>query len=250
MSHRQLLVSIGLLATLAPGCGFIDSINESLDADRQAMVQVHVTHHGTPVDGVFPDHGEAGEARVFETDEGWTVTLQEAFVVTRAASLIACDGTVIDLDLYWGALPESFNAGDLDLSTFGGMEVDAGTYCAVEVDYGPFEGAESAAPNAENLDDLTGATAYVEGFAQRGDELVVFSLRADDLLSVRVELDEPLEVHGDEAFPVELTLSKTYDRLFDAIDFSALSEDDLSRNAMAVLGIETRVSVGTRVTPN
>ena len=39
--------------------------------------------------------------------------------------------------------------------------------------------------------------------------------------------NRPVRVTGDEDFPVELTLAKTYDRLFDGIDFGAADEADL-----------------------
>ena len=57
----------------------------------------------------------------------------------------------------------------------------------------------------------------------------------------------PLKITAEEAFPVDLTLSKTYDRFFDGVDFSSFSEDDVNANIMAVLELETRVAFGTRV---
>lgn len=247
--RTALLLTAAMLSI--PGCDVLDG----LEGDRSAMVQVHVTHHATPEAGVFPDRGEEGEFRTFETDEGWTVTLQEAFVVTASATLVACDGSTLPLGLYWGALPENITDSDLGLFSFGGAEVEPGDYCSVRVEYGPYVPGDVAAPHdmPEDEDALVGATAYVRGFAQKGDEMVLFELRATDRISVEVDVQAedggPLRVSGDEPFPVELTLSKTYDRFFDAVDFATLDESDLSANMMAVLGSETRVSHGTRVLP-
>lgn len=242
-----------MAATLAAtGCDVLDA----LEGERSATVQVHVTHHATPQGGIFPDRGDDGESRTFDNDEGWLVTLQEAFIVTRSATLVACDGTAIPLSRYWGALPENITDTDLDLFSFGGVEVEPGDYCSIRVEYGPYTPADVMdAPHEmpEDEDALLGATTYVRGFAQKGEEVVTFELTATDDITVEVDLrgeeGGPLHVTGDEPFPVELTLSKTYDRFFDAVDFAALDEADLSANMMAVLGTETRVSTGTRVVP-
>lgn len=243
------LLMAGLLTTT--GCDLL----EQIEGERSATLQVHVTHHATPQAGVFPDRGDDGEFRTFDTDEGWTVTLQEAFVVTASATLVACDGTTVALSPYWGTLPENITDTDLGLFSFGGTELEPADYCSVRVEYGPYTPgeADSQFEMPEDEHALDGATAYVRGFAQKGDEMVVFSLRASDRITVEIDLQGedggPLHVTGEEPFPVELTLSKTYDRFFDAVDFTTLDEADLAANMMAVLGAETRVSTGTRVNP-
>lgn len=248
-----LVLTLATLLATTTGCELL----ESIEGDRSATVQVHVTHHATPEGGVFPNRGDDGEFRVFDNDEGWTITLQEAFVVTASATLLACDGTEVPLDLYWGALPENITDSDLDLFSFGGTEVEAGDYCSIRVAYGPYTPIDERSAQQyempEDADALLGATAYVRGFATKGEEMAVFELRADEDIVVEVELQGegggPLHVSGEEPFPVELTLSKTYDRFFDAVDFAALTEADLQANMMAVLGAETRVTSGTRVVP-
>ena len=57
----------------------------------------------------------------------------------------------------------------------------------------------------------------------------------------------PPTINADEAFPVDLTLSKTYDRFFDGIDFNAFDEADIEQNVLAMLEEDSRVAVGTRV---
>ena len=58
---------------------------------------------------------------------------------------------------------------------------------------------------------------------------------------------DPLAISAEEPFPVDLTLSKTYDRFFDGIDFDGFDSADMDANIMAVLELETRVAFGTRV---
>jgi hypothetical protein len=237
---------------LCGGCGIVDAFSESLQHDRETLVRVHSTHHGTPQGGIFPDAGDPGEARTFTTDEGWVVTLDEAFVVTRSVAVIGCDDRVYPITAYWGALPESFNDADLDNSTFGDLEAATGRYCAVEVTYGPWDGdgeGATARTMPDDPDELQGMTTCARGHAAREDEVVSFALRADDEIRVRVDLDPPLDVRGDEAFPAEITVSKTYDRAFDAIDFTTATSEDLAANMVAVLQLETRASVGARVDP-
>lgn len=225
-----------------------------LGGDGTSLVQVLVTHHATPEDGTFPDRRNGLGDQEFETDTGWTVTLDEAFVVTASTTLHACDGSEIPFDRYWGPLPENLGAPDLDAFTFGGIEVKAGSYCSISVTYGPYEAPPETARMHEMPDDeeaLVGATFYLSGFARKGDQTVEFELSSTDELVIElpIEADDggPLEISGDEAFPLELTLSKTYDRLFDGIDFETMDTIELEANALAVLGLETRLSAGTVV---
>ena len=95
---------------------------------------------------------------------------------------------------------------------------------------------------------------YLYGLATKGETSVPFEIRATD--SVDVELDlatidagAPLRTQGDQAFPTDLTLAKTYDRFFDGIDFASATQTDLEAHVLAVLALETRVMLGTRVAP-
>ncbi len=250
MSSRSRTLLFATAATLAlTGCDNLFG----LGPEPTSLLQVNVTHHATPEDGQFPDTRTTLGNREFPTDEGWSVTLTEAFVVTAEVSLQTCAGAEIALERYWGALPENFHREDLDLSTFGGATLSPGDYCGVTVTYGPFSPADEAARHHDKPKDeamLDGATVFIAGYARRGDELVEFELRNTERLTIDLPINasgEPLRVSGEEAFPVELTLSKTYDRFFDGIDFSELSMDDLNANVLAVLEVETRLSSGTAV---
>ncbi|MBL4685350.1 MAG: hypothetical protein JKY37_12220 [Nannocystaceae bacterium] len=250
-SCRILLLAATALLTLPlTGCDNLFG----LAPEGTALVQVNLTHHATPTDGQFPDTSTALGNREFDNDEGWTVTLTEAFIVTANVSLQTCDGKEIGLERYWGAVPENLSGQDLDLSTFGGTEVSPGHYCGVTVTYGPFSPAGEAARQHEMPEDaaaLDGTTILLTGYATRGDDLVEFEVRNTERLVVDLPITEadggPLVVSGEEYFPVELTLSKTYDRFFDGIDFSQASSEDLSANTLAVLAIETRLTTGTAI---
>ena len=225
-----------------------------LGPEPTSLVQVLVTHHATPEDGTFPDRRSALGDQEFDNDTGWTVTLDEAFVVTATATLQACDGAELPVDRYWGPLPENLGAADLDAFTFGGIDVAPGSYCSISVTYGPYEAPAETTRMHEMPDDedaLRGATFYLAGFARRGDETVEFELTTSERLVIDLPIEAedggPLEVSGEEPFPLELTLSKTYDRLFDGIDFATAPTAELSANALAVLALETRLSAGTVV---
>src|SRR5688572_17609670 len=187
MRRLQLGMAIAGVVALTSGCDVLDDIE-----DRDATVQVHVTHHATPADGVFPNLGDEGQARVFDNDAGWAITLEEAFVVTADATLVACDGSVHELGLYWGPVPENISDTDLDLFSFGGVDVPPGEYCGVLVQYGPYvpidERTASQYEMPEDEDALLGATAYVRGFAVQGEALVTFEARADAIVEVELDL--------------------------------------------------------------
>ncbi len=248
MPHRPRYTSalvLGLLGATAflGGCD-LQEVFDDLDNPR-TLVNVSVTHHATAEGGTFPDRGGDGEARTFETDEGWTITLVSGFVTTASITLHGCDGDDIALDMYWGPLAEDITGHDLAMSTVGGVSVAAAEFCGLGVEYGPYP----ADGPMDGLDArVAGATFYFTGAATRGDTVVPFEIRSS--ASLRTELDmstiaagAPLRVDGGEDFPVELALSKTYDRLFDTVDFETVSPEDLAEGVGAVLTLESRVGL-------
>lgn len=248
LRRHMLATTLGLATTLlGSGCDLIDAIEG--DGDK-TIVQVFTTHHASVEDGEMPAAGGDGADRVFDNDEGWTITLQEAYVVTSAVTLIGCDGSTRELDLYWGPLAEDLTEEDLDLSSVGSTTSEAAEYCGLTVHYGPFDGASSdVTPRAAEVE---GATVYLVGGAERDGEIIPFEIRATGSVTVDLdlvaELGHPLRVTGNESFPVELTLSKTYDRFFDGIDFTAMEGLDMNEQSLAVLEFETRIDNGTVVT--
>jgi hypothetical protein len=240
---RLALSSFALAAVVSSsGCELADAFS----GKNGTLVQVSTTHHATPEDGLFPSRGGDGEFRVFETDEGWQVTLVEAFVVTRDLQLEDCSGNVIDVELYWGHLAEDIKVTDLDPVTVGGTELSDVSLCGVTVTYGPFDATTTDGPSEDDAM-VHGATIYLKGFAERRNKQVPFEIRATD--DVRSHLDllqagnGPVRIDGNEAFPVELTFSKTYDRFFDGVDFSTFSAEDLEAQVLAVLELETQLRV-------
>ena len=244
MVRGQILIAtIALLGTLAAtGCEFFDAFKPGTG---QTVVNVFATHHATPENGVVPDRGGDGEARVFENDEGWTIHLSMGYVTTRGVTLHRCDGDAMPVDVYFGSLAEDLSSADLDRFTIGGTEVGRVDLCAMTVHYGPFDAATDEKPDGVEIEDVDGYTLVLAGFARRGEDTVPFDIRTDASLDVHLYLsvtqDGPVRVTGDEDFPVELTLSKTYDRFFDGVDFGAVSEEDLTAQAVALLEFETRI---------
>ena len=60
--------------------------------------------------------------------------------------------------------------------------------------------------------------------------------------------ERPLHVDPDAPFPDELTITKTYDRYFDGLDFTALDGVDVTQQLGAALEDHTRATLG-RVVP-
>lgn len=246
------VAALSFTTAFGSGCDLIEAFQN--EADGTTLVQLMVTHHGTPQDGIFPELA-VGEATTFDTDEGWTVSLRTAYVTTTNAALHECSGETVEFDTFWGPLPEDINDEDLDLLSFASAEVEAGSFCGMTLEYGPYVGDAETTRRYEMGEDaakVSNATYYFEGVARKGDVAIDFELTGHDPIVVDLDLGSvmnggPLVVTTDEAFPIDLTLSKTYDRLFDGVDFEAVDNTDLNANIAAVLELETRVAFGTRV---
>lgn len=225
-----------------------------------ALLYVFSTHHATPEDGVFPDRGEDNQPRIFDNDEGWEITLVESYITIEQVTLVSCSGNEYALNMFWGPCPEDLRVEDLQTLTVAGRKVDPGDYCELVVDYGPYKtpviepGNEDTRHRVPQNDAVDGTSVYLRGGAARpGDEdLTEFEFRGTQ--SERVSLDlstadngSPVRVDHTEDFPVELTISKTYDRFFDGIDFDGYDESDVEDELVGVLGGETRVQIGREV---
>lgn len=235
-------LALAAAALLSGGCDLIDAIQDEGDT----LITVFANHKASAENGQSPDLGGDGELRVFENDEGWTITLDSGVITTTAVTLERCDGQQAPVDFYFGTVAEDLRTADFDRRALGGTEVGPGSYCGMTVHYGPFS---AATDNAAGLDatEVDGLTVYLFGVAERGEERVTFEVGVASASAVHLDLTDgpggPLNISGDEAFPVELTVSKTYDRFFDGVDFSDFSEDDLAANAVAILELETSVIV-------
>jgi hypothetical protein len=243
---------LSFTAAFGSGCDLIEAFKN----EGTTLVQLMVTHHATPVNGTFPSL-TVGEAATFDTDEGWTVSLRTAYVTTAHASLNECNGGTVDFEAFRGPLPEDINADDLGLLTFAAVEVDASSFCSMTVEYGPFVTDDETARAygmGDDTEKVRNSTYYFEGVASKGDVSVDFSFTGTGTAEVDVDLSSvmnggPLRISAEEAFPVDLTLSKTYDRFFDGVDFSSFDAADVDANIMAMLELESRVAFGTRVSP-
>jgi hypothetical protein len=236
-------LALAAVSFLAGGCDLLDVLN----APGDTLVTVFANHHATPEDGRVPDRGGDGELRVFENDEGWTVHLTEGLITTKGATLERCDGVESAVDFYFGSVAEDLRSADLDRTTLGGTEVGAGAFCGLTVHYGQFSAETDEAPTVRDLAVVDGTTIYLAGYAERGEQTVPFEIAVEAERDVHIDFEDlpggELRISGDEPFPVELTVSKTYDRFFDGVDFGTVSADDLQQNALAVLELETRADL-------
>ena len=130
---RGLGAAATVLSLLASGCHALDRFE-----DGGATVFVFATHHATPENGSFPFRGDENQPRTFESSDGWTVTLLEAYVTISAVTLIGCNGSEHELRMFWGPCPEDLRDRDLATLTVAGNHVGEGEYCALEVEYAAY----------------------------------------------------------------------------------------------------------------
>jgi len=242
---------------LAYGC-----LLTGCDDPGGALLYVFSTHHATPEDGMFPDRGAEDEPRRFENDTGWTVTLLESYITISSLTLVGCDGTPYPLEMFWGPCPEDLREEDLDILTVAGGKMPAGHYCELVVGYGPYHTPEEDPANEDTRHniptntDIDGSTVYLAGGASLGaddDNPVMFELTNGRELTVELDLTDlggpgvPLHIAEEEAFPKELTVSKTYDRFLDGVDFASFDQDDVEDELDNVLRDATRVQEGPQV---
>src|SRR5690606_34430366 len=134
-SSRGLGATAMALVLLTTGCGALDRFE-----DGGATVFVFTTHHATrDENGLIPQRGDQEMPRVFDTDEGWTVTLLEGYVTISEVTLVACSGSEHELNMFWGPCPEDLKDKDLDTLTVAGNRVGDGDYCGLRVTYAAYE---------------------------------------------------------------------------------------------------------------
>ncbi len=243
------------LVLLTAGCNALDRFE-----DGGATVFVFTTHHATPENGSFPGRGAVDMPRVFDNSEGWTVTLLEAYVTISAVTLVACNGSERELNMFWGPCPEDIKDEDLATLTVAGNRVSEGDYCGLRVTYAAYEtpvvddSVDETRHQTPSNPAVQGATIYMRGGAQLDDgEFTQFELAAPDTVVVELDLSNiegegrPLNVAHREDFPKELLVSKTYDRFFDGVDFEAFDPALVQARLPEILEEQTRVSPGTLV---
>jgi hypothetical protein len=225
-----------------------------------ALLYVFSTHHATPEDGKFPDRGADLQPRIFDNDMGWQVTLLESYITIDSITIAGCDGHGYPLNMFWGPCPEDLRGEDLETLTVAGRKLPPGDYCGLQVTYGPYSkpvidddaDTRHAVPQSPDVD---GTTVYFRGGASTPETIetpVEFELHTAAKRVLVLDLSEaenghPVRIGHHEDFPKELTISKTYDRFFDGIDFGAFDEQGLEGDLEDILADETRVQEGTTV---
>lgn len=243
-----------LCALVGAGCDLLD--------DGETVATINAAHHaGRDEAGVLPNYGDHEQSRIFTNDLGWTITLSDGFVVTRAVAIETCDGERIALETPFGPFPEYWVDRDRNVTDVARGPLPAGKYCKLLVEYGPYRGAEAVEASDQpfpirSAKQLEGATLLLSGYAERDDGMGglltrAFALRSDASVSVTLPLDTigakggPWRVTGDEPNGLNLTVSKTYDRFFAGVDFEALDVAALEAELPRVLREQTGVIPGT-----
>jgi hypothetical protein len=243
---RSLTVLLAGLITL-PGCEFLENLQD-IDDDG-SILSAFAAHHATPKDGAFPPRNGPPQ---FITDQGWDVLLADAYITTTGLTMHACnDASKASLEMYWGALPEDLNLQDLETQPMGGVLLSSGDWCGVTVHYGPFmpggaDDYQMPDPNA------IGTSVYIRGLATKDDQSVEFTVSIPEPMDVLIPLTDiasgsPLKV-TDQNEP-DMTISKSYDKLFDGIDFATASQQEIDDLCLAALADHTFVTLGTVILP-
>lgn len=247
----SLSIACGCLSTLA-GCDALDQ--------GGSLMYVFSTHHATPEDGIFPDRGGDLQPRVFENDMGWTVTLLESYITIDSITIVGCDGHGYPLNMFWGPCPEDLRGEDLETLTVAGRKLPSGDYCGLQVTYGPYQMPmiDEAADTRHSIPQnqaVDGTTAYFRGGASNPSTMedpIEFELRTEAGRVLMLDLSEaedgrPVHIDRHEDFPKELTISKTYDRFFDGVQFDDFDEKELEGDIDEILADQTKVQEGVVV---
>lgn len=234
-----------LSAMMTSGCGLEDLFN----GRTTSTVSVFTTHGGTPSSpSQYPDYGMEGETRVFTNDEGWEVSLFQAYVTTANVRLVPCGKPPVSVEMFWGPCAENYiTIEDGETLPLGAVTVDDGQFCAVEVDFAPYIVDDTLEDHVEpDNSEVEGNTIYIIGEARRGDdEQVPFEIITPRGTRAILDLSDiqgggPLTL-DDEEFPRNLKIVQTYDSFFDGIDFAAASPKDLEDSVLAALEFDTLV---------
>lgn len=248
------LLSVALLGS-GSGCGLLIDL---IDGDSVATVRLFATHAGTRGDEGFPNYGDAETTRVFVNDLGWQLALSELYVTTTAIRMVRCgEDSGSPIEMFWDACPEDFvSTNDLAPLPLGAVTLSDGDYCRLDVSFGPYVVTEKSADHVRPANPMiVGNTILITGVARRGEgpdlEQVPFEILSDANLTARISLatldtGSPFKLQ-DEDFARDLTVLKTYDSLFEGVDFATATPADIEAAVLAGLELDTRVYKGNKV---
>ncbi len=243
-SHLPRFLGSALLTStlvFAPGC--LDFLEQFEDSGGVVNVFAgHIESQGE--DGESTD--KSPDAIQIQTDDGWTVLVTDLVITTTGGTLHSCNGDDHEVEMYWGALPESMRHPDNEVTGLGGVNIPEGDYCSATVEYGPFtpstEGHGAPTPRAD------GNTFYMKGLASRDGVDVPFEVTVAAAYSIEADLAAPLHMSHNPVRPPSLTIFKTYDRFFDGVDFESMDQMSWETHLEGVLMAETIAVNGTHPT--
>lgn len=230
---------------------------------KSILTVINAAHHGTRVDGKLPDLGDTDKARVFVNDQGWTVTLSAGFVVTAFAQLETCDGETIEVGTPFGPYPEYWSEQDKNVTDFGFADLPEATYCKLILEYGRYQSsvagmAEDTPFPVKDVTEVEGRTVLLAGYAEKDDGMGGsithnFVLESDQTIRVPLDLSKispsggAFTITGDENATPNLTILKTYDALFQGVDFASLDTDAFNKALPERLIANTSIISGTAI---
>lgn len=224
---------------------------------------VNAAHHGArDKNGVLPDYGGDGEARIFDNDLGWHIVLSEGFVVTTSAKIEPCEGDGLALGLPFGPFPEDLTDLDARVTDFALMDLHANEYCNLIIEYGRYQSSVAAMAEDEpfpigDLTNVEGASIYLAGTAEKpdgkgGNTVINFGFRSEQTVIVNLDMSTleeggPWTITGDEPNGRALTVAKTYDEFFRGVDFATLDKAAFEKGLPDRLAAQTRLVLGTTI---
>lgn len=226
------------------GCD-VDSV-----VDSRAHVRILAVHHGTPDPaGDYPDYGADEKPRIFTNDQGWEITLFESYFVLTGVAVGRCGGgneRWQTFDMHFGTWAENVRDEDLSPRAIASADLPGAHYCDMQVLYGPFE--DTTVAESPDTAGVVGHSAYVQGQAVRdGSDPIAFEVAIPDEILVELDLGamspegDPLRIEGSENLQTDIVVAKTYDRVFDGVDFSNFSDADLRQRLTRFLRSETHL---------
>lgn len=210
------------------GCG---DIFGGLDPDNgTGTLTLVAMHHGTPVDGEFPDLATHPDWREFENDEGHRVKFADGFRTFTGVRVIGCNGESFPTDFQFkGPRAESFcDTDDFESTMLGWAELPAGQYCTLEIDYGPYEfpsnddDSDVPVPDVPDMDGMTAMVRVTEGESNRFEWADNFDMTVRRTIRT-IEDGGALNIEAGDNSSNRIAITIAYDRLLDGVD---LSQDD------------------------
>ncbi len=249
-AFKRLRFAVMALCALLAGC-----TSEHLGISLEVGLYVHPSPTVLEGGGMQVKHDVQIHAGPFENDEGYVVTLEQAYITVSGTELVPCDDGPVAKLLYLifpvrtahahssstptqSGVPFVVDAGGAmeEPSLIADLQPPPGEYCSMKVEIGP------ADPDAEGLPedpDMVGRSLYLSGYYDDEGE-VPFVIESDDTLVVTVvfrnEDGNPAPLVLSEVQAYSVNTGSSYDIWLDGVDFAGMTPADMAAGALRSVG--------------